>query len=125
MGSTFFGLNVALSGVVTNQRALNTVSHNLTNATTPGYSRQRVDTAAQTPYTVPALNNPVGPGQIGTGVVATQHLRLRDQFVDINYRATASDVGQFEARADAMATLDTVIASARASNWPTSEAVAR
>ena len=52
---------------------------------------------------------PVGPGQIGTGVVATQHLRLRDQFVDINYRATASDVGQFEAQADAMATLDTVI----------------
>ena len=36
MGSTFFGLNVALSGVVTQQRALNTVSHNLTNATTPG-----------------------------------------------------------------------------------------
>ena len=109
MGSTFFGLNVALTGVVTNQRALNTVSHNLTNATTPGYSRQRVDTAAQTPFPYPALNMPVGPGQIGTGVVATQHLRLRDQFVDINYRATASDVGQFDARANALSTLDTVI----------------
>jgi flagellar hook-associated protein 1 FlgK len=109
MGSTFFGLNVALSGVVTNQRALNTVTHNLTNATTAGYSRQRVDTAAATPYTVPALNNAVAPGQVGTGVVATQHLRLRDQFVDINYRATASDVGQFEARSNAMTTLDTVI----------------
>jgi flagellar hook-associated protein 1 FlgK len=109
MGSTFFGLNVALSGVVTNQRALNTVSHNLTNATTPGYSRQRVETSAQIPYSIPALNNPVGPGQVGTGVVAVQHLRLRDQFVDVNYRSTASDVGQWEARADAMATLDTVI----------------
>lgn len=109
MGSTFFGLNVALSGVVTNQRALNTVSHNLTNATTPGYTRQRVDTAAQTPYAHPALNNAVGPGQVGTGVVAAQHLRLRDQFIDVNYRSTSSDVGQWEARADAMATLDTVI----------------
>jgi flagellar hook-associated protein 1 len=109
MGSTFFGLNVALSGVVTNQRALNTVSHNLTNATTPGYTRQRVETAAQLPYTHPALNNAVAPGQVGTGVVATAHLRLRDQFVDLNYRSTASDVGQWEARADAMATLDTII----------------
>jgi flagellar hook-associated protein 1 FlgK len=109
MGSTFSGLNVALSGVVTNQRALNTVSHNLTNATTPGYTRQRVETAAQIPYTHPALNNAVAPGQVGTGVVATAHLRLRDQFVDVNYRSTASDVGQWEARAGAMATLDTVI----------------
>jgi flagellar hook-associated protein 1 FlgK len=109
MGSTFFGLNTALSGVLTNQRALNTVSHNLTNATTPGYTRQRVETAAATPYTHPALNNAVAPGQVGTGVVATAHLRLRDQFVDLNYRSTSSDVGQWEARADAMQTLDAVI----------------
>ncbi len=109
MGSTFFGLNVALTGVVTQQRALNTVSHNLTNATTPGYSRQRVETAANTPHPYPALNMPVGPGQLGTGVVATQHARLRDQFVDINYRASTSDVGQFGAKADALSTIDTVL----------------
>lgn len=109
MGSTFFGLNVALSGVTTNQRALNTVSHNLTNATTPGYTRQRVETAAQIPYTHPALNNAVAPGQVGTGVVATAHLRLRDQFVDLNFRTTSSDVGQWQARSDAMSNLDTVI----------------
>lgn len=109
MASTFFGLNVALSGVVTQQRALNTVSHNLTNATTPGYSRQRVDTAANTPHPYPAINMPVGPGQLGTGVVATQHARLRDQFVDLNFRSSSSDVGNFQARADALTTIDTVI----------------
>jgi flagellar hook-associated protein 1 len=109
MPSTFFGLNVALSGVVTQQRALNTVSHNLTNATTPGYSRQRVDTAASTPHPYPALNMPVGPGQLGTGVVATQHARLRDQFVDINFRASTSDVGNHGARADALTTIDTIV----------------
>ena len=43
MASNFLGRNVDLSGVVTNQREPNTVAHNLTNATTPGYSRQRVD----------------------------------------------------------------------------------
>lgn len=109
MGSTFFGLNVALSGVVTQQRALNTVSHNLTNATTPGYSRQRVDTAASTPHPYPALNMPVAPGQLGTGVVATQYARLRDQFVDLSFRASTSALGDHGARADALSTIDTVI----------------
>lgn len=109
MGSTFFGLNVALSGVVTQQRALNTVSQNLTNATTPGYSRQRVETAAQTPYPYPALNMPVGPGQLGTGVVATQYVRLRDQFADLSFRSGTSDLGQFQAKADTLSNIDTVI----------------
>jgi flagellar hook-associated protein 1 FlgK len=109
MGSTFFGLNTALSGLLTQQRALNTVTHNLTNATTKGYSRQRVDMAAATPYTNPALNMPVGPGQIGTGVIATQHARLRDQFIDLSYRQGASDLGQFQSRASALQGIDTVI----------------
>jgi len=109
MASTFFGLNVALSGVLTQQRALNTVSHNLTNATTPGYTRQRVEMSAATPHPYPAINMPVGPGQLGTGVVATQYARLRDQFVDLNYRATSADVGNHGAKADALSTIDTII----------------
>ncbi len=109
MASTFFGLNVALSGVLTQQRALNTVSHNLTNATTPGYSRQRVDQSAATPFSYPGLNNPVGPGQLGTGVVATQYARLRDQFADLSYRSGTSDLGQFQATADSLSNIDTVI----------------
>ena len=109
MGSTFFGLNVALSGVVTQQRALNTVSHNLTNATTPGFSRQRVDMAAATPFAYPGLNTAVGPGQLGTGVVAAQYTRLRDQFADLSYRSGTSDLGQFQAKADSLTNIDTII----------------
>lgn len=109
MGSTFFGLNVALSGVVTQQRALNTVSHNLTNATTPGFSRQRVNMEAATPFTHPGLNNAVGPGQMGTGVVAAQYTRLRDQFADLSYRSGTSDLGQFQAKADSLTSIDTII----------------
>lgn len=109
MASTFFGLNVALSGVVTQQRALNTVSHNLTNATTPGFSRQRVNMEAATPFSRPGLNNPVGPGQMGTGVVAAQYTRLRDQFADLSYRSGTSDLGQFKAKADSLGAIDTII----------------
>ena len=109
MASTFFGLNVALSGVVTQQRALNTVSHNLTNATTPGYSRQRVEMSAANPFPYPAVNMPVGPGQLGTGVVATQYARLRDQFADLSFRGATSDLGQYEAKADSLGNIDTII----------------
>lgn len=109
MASTFFGLNVALSGVTTQQRALNTVSHNLTNATTPGYSRQRVGMTAATPFSQPGLNNPVGPGQMGTGVVAQQYTRLRDQFADLSFRGATSDLGQFQAKADSLTNIDTII----------------
>lgn len=109
MGSTFFGLNVALSGVLTQQRALNTVSHNITNATTPGYTRQRVDLAAAVAYPMPGLNTAVSPGQIGTGVVATQHTRIRDTFVDVTIRNQASSAGQWDARATGLKALDTII----------------
>ena len=109
MSSTFFGLNVALSGVTTQQRALNTVSHNLTNATTPGFSRQRVQTSAATPFAYPGLNTAVGPGQLGTGVVATQYARMRDQFADLSYRGGTSDLGQFKAKSDALSNIDTII----------------
>lgn len=109
MASTFFGLNVALSGVVTQQRALNTVSHNITNATTAGFSRQRVDLSAAVAYPLPALNTAVAPGQLGTGVVATQHTRIRDTFVDVTIRNQAASAGQWDARAAGLRALDTVI----------------
>jgi flagellar hook-associated protein 1 FlgK len=109
MGSTFFGLNVALSGIVAQQRALNTVSHNITNAGTPGYTRQRVDLAAATAHPLPGLNTAVGPGQIGTGVLATRHARIRDQFADITVRTQSALVGEWNARAAALRTLDTLI----------------
>ena len=52
---------------------------------------------------------PVAPGQVGTGVVAAQYTRLRDQFADINFRGATSDVGQFRPAPTRSANLDTVI----------------
>ena len=51
-----FGLNTALSGLVAQQRALDTTNHNLANVNTEGYSRQRVSTQASLAYAQPALN---------------------------------------------------------------------
>ncbi|MEQ8835156.1 MAG: flagellar hook-associated protein FlgK [Miltoncostaeaceae bacterium] len=109
MASTFFGLNVALSGIVAQQRALNTVSHNITNAGTQGYSRQRVELAASPAYPMPGVNTAVGPGQLGTGVMATQHARMRDQFADITVRTQSAALGEWNARSSGLRSIDTII----------------
>lgn len=109
MGSTFFGLNVALSGVMAQQRALDTVSHNVTNASTEGYTRQRVEFATNDPIYVPAWNRAVTPGQIGTGVQIGDHVRLRDQFIDSSLRSSMSTHSEFDARSSSLASIDTVI----------------
>ena len=46
MRSTFAGLNTMVKGIQNNQLALDTTGHNITNASTPGYSRQSVNSAA-------------------------------------------------------------------------------
>ena len=40
MPSTFFGLNIARSGMSTYNAVLNTTAHNIANVKTTGYSRQ-------------------------------------------------------------------------------------
>ena len=56
-------LNVAVSGLRAFQRALETTSHNIANVSTPGYSRQTVNLATQTPQTY-------GSATLGTGVIS-------------------------------------------------------
>jgi flagellar hook-associated protein 1 FlgK len=54
-------LSVALSGIQAAQAGLNTTSHNIANANTPGYSRQKVVQSAQNSVLF-------GPGYVGSGV---------------------------------------------------------
>ena len=62
MSGLFGTFNVAVKGINANQTALHTTSHNISNANTEGFNRQRVELKADTPY------NMAGVGQLGTGV---------------------------------------------------------
>ena len=86
MRSSFFGLNTLLRGLMAQQTALDTVNHNISNANTEGYSRQRVNMAAPRPFTMPSRLMPRLPGQMGTGVEITAIQRMRDRFVDEQLR---------------------------------------
>ncbi|MBB3852545.1 flagellar hook-associated protein 1 FlgK [Parageobacillus caldoxylosilyticus] len=109
MLSTFHGLEAAKRGMMTQQAALYVTGHNVANANTPGYTRQRVNFVTTEPFPAPALNRPQIPGQMGTGVTAGSIERVREYFLDIQYRGENNKLGYWEARADAVAKMEDIM----------------
>jgi flagellar hook-associated protein 1 FlgK len=94
----FHGLQTALSGLEAAQAAIDTTGQNIANANTPGYTRQRVVLTSRDPMTIPSISSVYGNGaQLGAGVDITNISRIRDQFIDAQYRtqnSAASAAGQ-------------------------------
>lgn len=93
MRSTFMGLETSKRALFTQQSALYTTGHNVANASTEGYSRQRVNMQTTLPYPGVGLNTPKMAGYIGTGVEANSVQRYRDQFIDRQYRQEENKLG--------------------------------
>ena len=96
MPSSLLGLNTALRGILAHQAALNTVGHNIANASTEGFSRQGVPLSASTPIGMPGLAAVPSLGVIGTGVDTSAISRKRNQFLDFQFRAQNKQLGYFE-----------------------------
>jgi flagellar hook-associated protein 1 len=88
---SYTGLQTALSGLQAAQAAIDTTGQNIANANTPGYSRQTVNLTERNALTIPSLSSITSNGeQLGTGVDITNISRIRDQFLDAQYRAQNS-----------------------------------
>jgi flagellar hook-associated protein 1 len=109
MRSTFHGLETAKRGMFTQQSALYVTGHNIANANTPGYSRQRVNFEQTEPYPAASMNRPQIPGQMGTGVTAGSVERIRDRFLDYQYRNEANKLGYWSTRSDAIAKMEDIM----------------
>ncbi|MCD6259207.1 MAG: flagellar hook-associated protein FlgK [Helicobacteraceae bacterium] len=83
MASIFNALHIGYSGLNASQVGINTTSHNITNAESEGYTRQRVVTAAATPTSM-------APGNVGNGTEVTEVKRIFDNFVFDRYSSMAS-----------------------------------
>ncbi len=90
MVSTFFGLNIAASGLRASNAALNTTGNNISNVNTDGYSRQKVETSA-----ADALRTFTRYGSAGAGVDTLAIERVRDQFYDKRYRENETQLGEY------------------------------
>ncbi|AJD92148.1 flagellar hook-associated protein FlgK [Jeotgalibacillus malaysiensis] len=109
MRSTFMGLETAKRALFTQQSALHTTGHNIANANTPGYSRQRVNFGTTTPFAPAAMNRPQLPGQMGTGVEANSIQRVRDSFLDIQYRQESNKLGYWDSKSSAISEMENIV----------------
>ena len=94
--STFLGLETALRGILAQQRAIDVAGHNIANASTVGFTRQRADLV-----TTPAFTD-TPHGQLGTGVDVQGYQRIRDDFIDIQLRAQTMRKGYASAQQDGL-----------------------
>lgn len=93
--STFAGLNTMYRGVSTNRLSLETVGHNMTNASAPGYSRQRVNQAATM---ADEVYTTAGQQYVGTGTDALSIKRARDIYADKQFWRENSTLNYYETR---------------------------
>lgn len=90
MASTFFGLNIGVTGLYTYQAGLNTTAHNVANAETDGFSRQVISQKAGVPIQVHSRY-----GMVGTGVDVTGITQVRNEYYDIKYRTNNTIQGNY------------------------------
>ena len=90
MSSTFGGLEMGKSALNAFRLGMQTVGHNISNMNTDGYSRQRVIFSTVTPEDIAHV------GQLGQGMYASTIERIRDEFLDFQYRDNNATLGYWE-----------------------------
>jgi flagellar hook-associated protein 1 FlgK len=104
----FRALETAFRGLMAQQRAVDTANHNIANANTPGFARQRVSLVPSMPYTVPAFNRSGLAGQVGTGILVASITRVRESVFDLQYRVQSQALGEASTLVDAYAQIEAV-----------------
>lgn len=109
MRSTFHGLEVSKRGLYAQQSALDTTSHNIANANTDGYTRQRANMEATRGIPAPGMNNTTAPGLLGTGVEVSDLQRIRESYLDMQLRTESKHLGYWEARSSGLEKLEVIM----------------
>src|SRR5579872_6754190 len=79
------------SGMMASKAAIATTGHNIANANTEGFSRQRVQTETATPNDQPGSKR-----VIGTGTKISRIERVNDEYIEKQVRNGGRDMANFE-----------------------------
>lgn len=99
IGST---LSIANTGLRAQQQAMNVAAHNIANANTEGYSRQRVVMSGNTPLRT-------YEGVFGTGVGIVDVKQIRDSLLDANYHRETGAASEHDTRSAMLIRVETVL----------------
>ncbi len=97
-------LGISLTGLTASQRVLSTISNNIANVNTEGYSRQSVDLGTRNPQFF-------GNGYLGKGVIVNNVRRNVDAFVDSQLRSNTTSQGFMQQLQDLSAQVDNIFAN--------------
>lgn len=109
MTSTFHSIETAKRSLFTQTTALSTTGHNVANANTEGYSRQTVNMKAAIPMEPFAFLHSTTPGQLGTGVEFDSITRVREKFLDDQYRNENTNFGSWSIQRDTLEKLEAIV----------------
>jgi flagellar hook-associated protein 1 len=96
------GLNVGLKALIASQTALETIGHNISNAATPGYSRQRLEISASRSILLRGLS-------LGSGVDADVVRRTADALIHQRLVAQSSSLGRLDARLGGLGEIESLL----------------
>ncbi|MCI5727191.1 MAG: flagellar hook-associated protein FlgK [Clostridium sp.] len=103
MAGLFGTFNIATRGLSAAQTTIDVTSHNVANANTEGYSRQRAELETTRPMSTQLFR-----GQLGTGVKVSAIDRIRDTFLDYQYRTENSTLGRADVRNTSLYQIETL-----------------
>lgn len=91
MASTFFGLNIAYTGLLAANANVNTTGNNISNVNTTGYSRQQAVQVASDALKISQMY-----GMAGSGVTTQEITQVRNQYYDYKFWNSHTNLGQYE-----------------------------
>jgi len=94
-------LDIARWTLYSTQLAFEVTAHNIANANTEGYSRQKVEIEPNTPLKM-------GPGEIGTGARATQVIRQYDDFISEQINTKNSQYYYWQSQYEALGQIEAI-----------------
>lgn len=82
MANSFAGIEIGKRSLMAHSTQIQTAGHNISNADTEGYSRQRVIVKSFEPIYRPDLERAMVPGQIGQGCDVESIKRIKDELLE-------------------------------------------
>ncbi len=98
MAGSFAGIEIGKRSLQAHNTQIQTAGHNISNANTEGYSRQRVKVSSMDPLYRPDLTRAELPGQIGQGTTVESITRVRDELLDTRIVAQTNEESYWETR---------------------------
>jgi flagellar hook-associated protein 1 len=102
MATLFGSFQVGVQALLAHQLSLNVTGNNISNASTEGYSRQRVNLVSSDAIDTTA-------GLVSTGVRVSTIERIRDEFIDYQIRSATSNKGYLDKNTDIFDQIQTIL----------------